>query len=313
LAEDPAARPSSHELAERVQDYLDGDRDHERRRQLAAQQLAAARDALATGDADARATAMRRAGRALALDPESVDAAELVSALVLEPPPAIPPGLAASLAAYDSDQTKQRARRALYAYCVIVALFPVLLLLEVKNWTFVIAFYGAITTGMLVTAQAISQGRSRLAPVLVVNLAIVVLFTRFGGPFLLTPVLICCMLTSITAIPALHHRTWLVLAWIVAAVMLPIILEWVDVLPRSWAMTDGATVVRSTVFHSRGDAAAVFSLTFTSLAFTVVAGLVALGMSRSRSRAERQIFMQAWHLRHLIPETAAPTPVARVR
>src|SRR5690606_32526443 len=82
LAEEPSARPNAHELAEAVQAYLDGDRDLERRRHLAAQQLASARDALggtageARGSARAlpdRATAMRRAGRALALDPESKD------------------------------------------------------------------------------------------------------------------------------------------------------------------------------------------------------------------------------------------------
>ena len=49
-----------------MQAYLDGDRDLERRRALANEQLAP-QDALA---ADDRATAMRRAGRALALDPE---------------------------------------------------------------------------------------------------------------------------------------------------------------------------------------------------------------------------------------------------
>src|SRR4029078_5065682 len=87
LAELPDGRPSAHALAENVQSYLDGDRDLARRRELAAHQLAAARDVLASGHPDARAAAMRRAGRAIALDPESEDAAELVSALLFEPPP----------------------------------------------------------------------------------------------------------------------------------------------------------------------------------------------------------------------------------
>src|SRR3569623_3695572 len=64
LAEDPAARPPARELATRLQKYLDGDRDLEQRRGLAAQQLDSAREALATGGSDAHATAVRRAGRA---------------------------------------------------------------------------------------------------------------------------------------------------------------------------------------------------------------------------------------------------------
>ncbi|HET9627501.1 MAG TPA: serine/threonine-protein kinase, partial [Kofleriaceae bacterium] len=58
LAEDPAARPSARQLAERIQDYLDGDRDLERRRVLAAAQVAEARAALASGDPAARAHAV---------------------------------------------------------------------------------------------------------------------------------------------------------------------------------------------------------------------------------------------------------------
>nr|MDQ3365900.1 hypothetical protein [Myxococcota bacterium] len=270
-------------------------------------------DALASGDADARATAMRRAGRALALDPESGDAAELVSALVLDPPPAVPPGLASRLEAYDCEQTKQRGRRALLAYLVIIAMFPLTLLLEVRNWTLVIAFYGCVGLGMLVTAHSIVYGRSRIASVLVVNLAIAVLFTRVGGPFVLTPLLICCMLVGITAIPWVHERRWLVVGWTLTAVMLPIVLEWVHVLPRSWMVVDGATIMRSTIFHPGGNpVAGQFSLIVTNLTFTLVVALVALGLSRSRSRAERQMFTQAWHLRHLIPDPDAPKPRPRV-
>ncbi|HSK02516.1 MAG TPA: serine/threonine-protein kinase, partial [Kofleriaceae bacterium] len=59
LAEDPAERPTAHQLAHRVQAYLDGDRDIERRRALATQQLRSAREVLASDDPDRRTTALR--------------------------------------------------------------------------------------------------------------------------------------------------------------------------------------------------------------------------------------------------------------
>src|SRR5262249_51477023 len=68
LALRPGERPTARELADRVQAYLDGDRDLERRRALAADHLTAARTALTSTADDARATAMREAGHALALD-----------------------------------------------------------------------------------------------------------------------------------------------------------------------------------------------------------------------------------------------------
>jgi len=303
LAEDPTARPSAHELAERVQRYLDGDRDVERRRWLAAQQLESALDALATGGAEGRATAMRRAGRALALDPESTEAADLVSSLVLEPPEVMPKGLVADVEAHERQLAQHRSKQAMLAYLSIVALFPAVLFLHVTNWTMVGAFYGAVALALALTFESSRTGHPRVVPLLVVNLALAVLFTRIGGPFILTPLLVCAVLVGITAIPWVNQRSWLVVGWTIVAVMLPMILEWVGLLPRTWTIVDGVTMVRSTIFHARGsDGAEAIALIVTNLVFTTVVGLVALSISRRRQDAQRQLFVQTWHLRHLIPE-----------
>jgi serine/threonine-protein kinase len=99
LALAPDQRPSVREVADRVQRFLDGDRDVARRRARAAEQLAIARQALTSGDVSRRAAAMRAAGYALALDPESQDAVELVTHLMLEPPRELPIELDRELAA----------------------------------------------------------------------------------------------------------------------------------------------------------------------------------------------------------------------
>src|SRR6185369_5489606 len=78
---------TARDLASGVQRFLDGDRDLARRHELAGAHLEAARIAFAETD---RATAMRAAGRALALDPSLTAAAELVARLMLEPPKTIP-------------------------------------------------------------------------------------------------------------------------------------------------------------------------------------------------------------------------------
>ncbi|MCX5742104.1 MAG: serine/threonine-protein kinase, partial [Proteobacteria bacterium] len=86
---DPALRyPSARSLADAVQAFLDGDRDLAVRRALALVHLGRAQAALAR---NARSEAMREAGRSLALDPESPDAALLVTQFMLEPPAQTPP------------------------------------------------------------------------------------------------------------------------------------------------------------------------------------------------------------------------------
>src|SRR5215470_4556822 len=119
LAEDPVARPTARELARRVQDYLDGDRDLERRRELAALQVARARDALASGDPARRGDAVHAAGRALALDPESAEAAERAA-------------------------NRVRARTSAIAFAAVLPFVAVIPLFEIRSWPLLIGFNAAI-------------------------------------------------------------------------------------------------------------------------------------------------------------------------
>jgi serine/threonine-protein kinase len=110
LAPRPDERLTARQLADRIQGYLDGDRDFERRRRLAANQLAKAHRALAI---DQRAEAMRASGRALALDPSSTEAAALVTTLMLEPPRELPPDLVERFERTDALITWKRGMLAL--------------------------------------------------------------------------------------------------------------------------------------------------------------------------------------------------------
>ena len=300
LAELPAGRPSAHELAEAVQQYLDGDRDHERRRQLAAEQLAAARDALAGTAPDARVLAMRHAGRALALDPDSPAAAELVSSLLLQPPSPMPAPLADALEAHEREIAKHRSWRGFWAYLSIVLVAPLLLLLDVRSWPLVGAFYGVVAICALVAYAASRTGRQPLAFVLVANLALAILFTRIAGPFVLTPLATCCILVGITAIRRINPRSALVIAWTVVAVLGPFALEAAGVLPRSWAVAPDAIVSYSTMFASSTIEGASIALVTANLVFTLVVAFVALAFSRKRQEAQRALFVREWHLRQLI-------------
>src|SRR5262249_23604855 len=116
LAMPPGARPSAKQLADRIEAYLDGDRDLARRRTLALDELRNARTAMTEGR---RADAMRAAGRALALDPEAPGPAELVTALMLEPPSDPPPALRDAIRLADADGVRKHAFTAIAAYLAV--------------------------------------------------------------------------------------------------------------------------------------------------------------------------------------------------
>ena len=111
LAESPDQRPSARVLGDRVQNYLDGDRDVERRRALAVgrargrtrgirfprSRTARHRDALGRSRAGARSILAR--------------CRELVASLMVEPTKAMPKELQVELAQTDLDRGRASARR----------------------------------------------------------------------------------------------------------------------------------------------------------------------------------------------------------
>jgi serine/threonine-protein kinase len=302
LAEQPAERPSARDLADRVQAYLDGDRDLERRRAMAAEQLESARDALASGTLDSRSTAMRRAGRALALDPESTDAASLVSSLLLDPPAPdqVPPDLTDYLDKQERAFSSTRSRQAIRTYFGLFVLWLAVPFMEVKSWTTLIAFYCLLGLGSAIAYLNSKRGFSNPMVILVVTGLIVLVFTRITGPFILTPIVVCGALIQMAAIPALVRNLWLIVGWTAAVAVAPVILESAGLINASYEVRDGAVVSYSDVFdmHSSIDQAVLVA---ANVAFLIAIALASLFMSRSRFAAQRKLEMQTWHLRQLLP------------
>ena len=300
LAEDPDARPSARELATRIQKYLDGDRDLEQRRGLAAQQLDSAREALATGGIDAHATAVRRAGRALALDPENGDAAALVGKLMLEPPKELPPELVARMDEDASGINRERSRRSLVTYASIIGLAVVLIpFMQVRNWTLQLAFLALVALLCLLSYEASRTGRMRLLPAFVINLLGVVLFSQILGPFMLTPIVTIGVLLAFTASPRLLARPAIIWSWCVLAIGIPIALEVTGVLPRTTSF-DHAAFHTTSGFYDLGNLSELL-LVVADVAFMALIVRFMIGISRRREVARKALQVQAWHLEQLLP------------
>ncbi len=314
LAEEPGHRPTARELADRVQAYLDGDRDVERRRAMAAEQLTAARQALKDDPKDGRATAVRRAGRALALDPESGDAASLVTTLLLEPPDKdhMPPDLVQYLAAEDRAFNSSRARQGMWTFLGLFSVWLALPFLHVKHWLPLIVFYVLMGGGALMSWRNTRRGRSHVPLLLFVTAAIGVVFTRMSGPFILTPIVICAALMQLSAVRYIAQRSWILVIWCVVVVMTPFVLEWTGLLSSTYAVTGGTVISISDVFDMRR-AVDETVLIIANLAFVTAAGVIAMFISRRRLELQRQQAVQAWHLRQLLPNArnwqTRPTPV----
>ena len=309
-AADPAARYlSARALGDAVQRYLDGDRDLALRRRLAAGHLADARAALARGDDDVdRRAAMRAAGRALALAPDSEEAAGLVSQLLLTPPRAVPREVDERLAALDVAAARDHARAGAIAVAAFLAAFPLFFLIGVKDAatlgaTFVV---GVVHLGSLVATVRSPRPARFLWLSIGAYALLVALLGRFFNPFVLATGLAVLGAALAGAHPSLR-RIGLVLVLYVGSVLVPWLLELVGVIsPTYWLRGEEVVIVPPVLVTSRP--AGELAIAAYVVGVIAMCGALAWRLSQRQRAARDQLELQAWHLRQLVPATAAPAP-----
>ena len=295
LVSDPTERPSARVLAERVQRYLDGDRDVERRRSLAADELIGARSALAKNN---RVDALRRAGRALALHPESRDAASLVGQLMLEPPSPPPPALAKRLAEIDLEDMSRQGRYAATALGGYLLFVPVFAVIGVRDW---MVMLGAIAIVIVMMIGALLVAQRRLPTItwaVFGNAILMLLIARLFGPILIGPALAVATATALAAFPSL--RVWLVLVTMSLSTIVPLLLEELGVFPQLAAFGHNSIdIVQGAIDFGPTSTPIVVSL--AHVAVIVIVGLVVRNLANARRDAQRKLEGQSWMLEQLLP------------
>jgi serine/threonine-protein kinase len=300
LSRDPAARPTARALGERVQRYLDGDRDLERRRELAADFLSQANTA--TGNADR----IRLAGRALALDPESQEAAALVTRMMLEPPDEIPRELARTISRSELEQEHRSSRLAVATLAAYVLFLPIVLWMGVTNVPLLVAIYALIALMVAfahLQSRALKAGRSfSLYPSLVGNVAIAVMCSRVCSSFVLVPVVLTVIAVAMMAQPSMQRRPAAVLVLCSLGFVAPLAVEAAGLLGSTWQVRAGAVELHSTFVRLGGVATQVVLIAGT-LVGIVVAGLFSRGLAIAHREAIDELQLQRWRLMQLVPES----------
>jgi serine/threonine-protein kinase len=304
LAFDASNRPSARELADRVERYLDGDRDLERRRALAAEHLAAARESLP--DASQRAASARAAGRALALDPESPDAARLINQLLFEIPAELPPALQQMLAASEANASRRQARLAFGSYIAVGACVAAAGWSGVLNWTWWAAIVALVLVHSVLAFRLTRRAPRRHEMMFIVlgNAVLVALISRAFGSLIVAPGVTCIMVLSFVSYPQLMKRAPLVIAILVGSWVVPTALEFLGVLSRSWTIdAEGIHSTSSTLVI--GGTNTIALLVGIHVGLIMVTGLYASNLAASRYKALRNTKIREWHLRQLLSDRVA--------
>ena len=248
---------------------------------------------------------MNCAGRALALHPESVEAARLVTSLIVEPPRVLPAELVAGMVEEDRQVGTERLRVTVRALVTLLATVVVLLpLMQIRNWLTLGGSFGAIAAVTLLVWRAHRIGRPTPLMSLLAGFVLAVAFTRVLGPFVLTPIVIAGSLLALTASSWLSTRPLAIGAWLLAVTAVPQLLEWTGVFAPTWSMIDGGVCSRSAILMGTTELDALELMATNLILLGLIAGYM-VRINRSASDARHKVQIQAWHLGQLLPSRSA--------
>jgi len=291
---------SARELAEAVERFLDGQRDEVRRRELADEHVARARSLAAVSTS--RIEALREVGRALALDPTSVAALDLLRQLFSlsdeDPEQAVP-----ELEALEDERRRGLLRvvrvRAI-AWAIAVPFFAAMGVTNALRLGVVVSLVAAnsLLATVLAGRSRVTEGMLRLS--LVVSTLCVTSFGLFYGPLILTPVYAVTN-AIVYAMSGERRLRWEAIALSSAALVLPVIASLVglDVTYYVSNRIDGFTVWSPTLEVPLEATMAVLCAAF--IATTITPSLLIGRMTDQLASAERRVALQAHRLRQLLP------------
>jgi hypothetical protein len=293
---------TARELGERVQRFLEGDRDGELRREVALRHLGRARDAFVDDSEAARGVAMREAASAIALDPELAAAAELVGRLMLEPPATMPGEVEQAIATDDARATRAVIGTGLYVVAAAILYLPLLYLISPHDVRYLELMAGLLAIQGVVSWRIIRSPRPRPEIALVLNALIVVCVSRMFGPLFVAPGVAAAIAMAMVLTPRYSRlgSSIVVAALMIAACMLPLVLEGLGVMSRTVFVTPHGILFDAPALGPREVPALIVA---TVYAICLIIGAAVSGETlRVQNRsAHRRLHLQAWQLRQLVP------------
>jgi serine/threonine-protein kinase len=309
----PAERyRSARELSEAVERFLEGDRDHERRMELAQQRAEEADALLRQGPRSGpayeatRSRAMRELGHALALDPDNAAARTTMVRVLTEPPDQVPAEVADTIEAAAQKQLRMGAGAGAKIMLIWFLFLPLFWWMGMRDVGVIASVLGPIgvaaAVGFYESRRAVVRTGMQYFTFVCTTFAIAAT-SRIFGPFMLVPTLAATYAVSMHVHPHLAPRRF-VLGLSCAAMIMPVLLEALGVLPRTVTVRDGAMVIRTLGTLREGPAMAF--LTIGGVVMTVSACWFIGQIRDALSHADCRLHVHAWHVQRMVPADLPP-------
>ncbi len=297
---------SARAVQDAVARYLEGDRELEQRRTLAAIHADKAAEALRNASAPGadheqeRTVAIRELGRALALDPTDKQHVAMFAKLMSTLPKLPPPEVVAMITTRDRNMVRAGAAYSAAALLGWFLLFPMVLLMGIRRIDYVLAIVipvlVAASLALIVRRQRVVRRPLQYLCIGCMMIAMMSL-SRILGPLILMPTAI-----ATTAIVAQAHSDRRMrnysLASAAVAMVVPLALEWLGILPPSYMFEGGRLHVLPQLVELPQWLSVGF-VTISNLAMTVIPALFVAKLRHGLTVLEEQSLMQTWQFRQL--------------
>jgi serine/threonine-protein kinase len=295
---------TARELGERIERYLDGDRDVALRRQLARDHFAKARAAFAASDSDGdRRIAMRESAAALALDPSLVGAAELVGRLMLEPPRETPREVREAMASDDIREAKGVARAGVWAVIGSLLFVPLLYWIAPSNNVYIPALTGFLLLDGLIALHAIRTPIPKPGLVVIANTIIVIVVARMFSPILIAPGVAASLAMAMVLTPRFSRlgSPITIAVLMIGAVTVPLALEQVGALSTTMSVSPAGVRFAAPALSGTHEMPTIFIGALYAIALIAASTLAGYQMRQRALQAQKHLHLQAWQLRQLVP------------
>ncbi len=306
-AQDLAARlDTAGALADRVQRFLDGDRDMARRRELAAEHVAKAQALASSGD-QGRVEAIREAGSAIALHVENKDAQQLLARLLLEPPKVMPPAARLAVEEERREAGLVTLRWGAVAYLGFLLVLPIIVVLGVSaNWP--IALFAAQVLVMSSICMAAVRKRAIISrplalTILIGHCLLLGTIAIILGPLLLTPVLIFGSATIMFTVATVRLPKTIITCHLMV-IAIPLALELAGLVPRTFELSTAGLLLKPWAVQLAPSAFAVVII--GSAVLQMIGNMLVLDQQRlAQNLAEERNHAQKWQLQQLVPSSGS--------
>jgi tRNA A-37 threonylcarbamoyl transferase component Bud32 len=302
---------SARELHDAIVRYLDGEQDMELTREMASVHArgaeVAAQYALDGGTSarEERIRALREVGRALALDPTQPDARRVLQRLLANPPAEVPDE---ELSSGEDDNERRRLAATDVNGWLQVGLTVITLVMVsfmgIRSWTglSIYVLLGAVAAAVsFLVGQGQLPGRKGLyASLLSTSLFLGAMSVMFG-PLFLVPGLAAANVMVFSLHIADRRDRWVTIVIGTLAVLGPLALETIGLLPRSYSFQDGVMTIMPRMHELP------LRSTLAYLCMVAVGHILAISVFVGRFRAalqqaDRKLRVTTWQFEQLIAD-----------